>query len=150
MKSIVFFPPSGKSRYRQQKKSHTPFVQPPSTSWSPHRHSLHPCLQFSPLVSCLSEPHLMCCILWPCCFLIYSNINVIDHLNWSQGCVWFEGVSGRGKQGKGLEHSQGRGTRGTSLVPEFSELLCSSQFANTVDMRRLQQEQGMYRQSPNS
>lgn len=35
-------------------------------------------------------------------------------------------------------------------VPEFSELLWSSQFANTVDVRRLQQEQGMYRQSPNS
>lgn len=50
----------------------------------------------------------------------------------------------------GKEHSLCRGTQGTLLVPQFSELLWSSQFANTVDMRRLQQEQGMYRQSPNS
>lgn len=36
------------------------------------------------------------------CYLIYNNINAIYNLNWSQGCVWFEGVPVRGRQGKGL------------------------------------------------
>lgn len=37
--------------------------------------------------------------------------------------------------GREKEHSQCRGTWGTSLVPQFSKLLWSSEFANTMDVR---------------
>lgn len=63
-------------------------------------------------VSCLSEPHLMCCILWACCYPICNNIKVIYHLNRSQGCVWFEG--GREKA-RSTARAEAHGARHLSL-----------------------------------
>lgn len=61
MKSIVVLSPSEKVDTGSKREPCT--VCP---AWSPHRHSLQPCLHFSPLVSCLSDSHLKCCILWAC------------------------------------------------------------------------------------